>query len=118
MGKEDFGEENIIINELNNSYYKDIMSLNKTNDCHGNYNSTCILIELLPKEKERTKEKEICPSDIKENKNEIIENKDKEKNNEIKEEKNEKKEEEVKKIEEKENENQDAPSAANLTNNS
>ena len=154
VGKEDFGEENIIINELNNSYYKDIMSLNKTNDCHGNYNSTCILVELLPKEKERVIEKEICPSDInenktkgetigetkgetikeeekkkneenkneneikkEENKNEIVENKDKEKNNEIKEEKNEKKEEEVKKIEEKENENQDAPSAANLTNN-
>ena len=47
IGKEDFGEENAIINELNNSYYKDIMSLNKTNDCHGNYNSTCILIQLL-----------------------------------------------------------------------
>ena len=44
VGKEDFGEENVIINELNNSYYKDIMSLNKSNDCHGNYNATYIII--------------------------------------------------------------------------
>ena len=55
IGKEDFGEENIIINKLNNSYYKDIMSLNKTNNCHGNYNSTCILIQILPKRKRKNK---------------------------------------------------------------
>lgn len=47
IGKEDFGEENIIINELNNTYYKDILSLNKNNDCNGDYNTTCILIQLL-----------------------------------------------------------------------
>lgn len=53
VGKEDFGEENTIINELNSTYYKDIMSLNKTNNCNGNYNATCILIQLLKKENEK-----------------------------------------------------------------
>ena len=46
VGKEDFGEENLIISELNNTYYKDILSLNN-NDCNGDYNTTCILIQLL-----------------------------------------------------------------------
>ena len=71
VGKEDFGEENVIINELNNSYYKDIMELNKSSDCHGNYNATCIFIQLLQKET-------IIPKEDKkvneENKNENEEN--------------------------------------------
>ena len=108
VGKEDFGEENVIINELNSTYYKDIMSLNKVNDCHGNYNATCILIQLLQKEKinknpvgndkennpgNDTKKEENLKSnenyniinevnnELKENKNEIIENKDENKTN-------------------------------------
>ena len=105
VGKEDFGEENVIINELNNSYYKDIMSLNKSNDCHGNYNATYILIQLfknkinkpneIPKPEEmnknwETKEEENkIENEIKkeeENKNEIkeekkIENEEENKNN-------------------------------------
>ena len=32
VGKDDFAEENVIINELNNNYYKDIMNINKMND--------------------------------------------------------------------------------------
>jgi serine/threonine protein phosphatase PrpC len=76
IGKEDFGEENAIINELNNSYYKDIMSMNKTNDCHGNYNSTCILIQLL--------KNQIKTPDGNENKEIKIENKENEKNSEEK----------------------------------
>jgi hypothetical protein len=51
VGKEDFGEENQIITELNNTYYKDILSLNKNNDCNGDYNTTCILIQLLKNQK-------------------------------------------------------------------
>ena len=51
VGKEDFGEENAIISELNNTYYKDIFSLNKNNDCNGDYNTTCILIQLLKDKK-------------------------------------------------------------------
>ena len=105
VGKEDFGEENVIINELNNSYYKDIMSLNKSNDCHGNYNATYILIQLfknkinkpneIPKPEEmnkngETKEEENkIENEIKkeeENKNEVeeekkIENEEENKNN-------------------------------------
>ena len=50
VGKEDYGEDNTFINELNSTYYKDIMSLNKANNCNGNYNTTCILIQLLKKE--------------------------------------------------------------------
>ena len=49
VGKEDFGEDNAIVNELNKTYYKDIMSLNNNNNCNGNYNTTCILIQLLQK---------------------------------------------------------------------
>ena len=105
VGKEDFGEENVIINELNNSYYKDIMSLNKSNDCHGNYNATYILIQLfknkinkpneIPKPEETNKngetkeEEKKIENEIKkeeENKNEIkeekkIENEEENKNN-------------------------------------
>ena len=104
VGKEEFGEENAFINELNSTYYKDIMSLNKINDYHGNYNSTCILIQLLQKEK--------LNKSIPENNNEISppneikneenpkgnENKDNEYSNNIKENK-ENKEENKKNIE-------------------
>ena len=41
----------MIITELNNTYYKDILSLNKNNDCNGDYNTTCILIQLLKDKK-------------------------------------------------------------------
>ena len=76
IGKEDFGEENVIINELNSTYYKDIMSMNKTNDCHGNYNSTCLLIQLL--------KNQIKTADGNESKEIKIENKENEKNSEEK----------------------------------
>ena len=53
VGKEDFGEENEIINELKNNYYKDIMDINKNNcySCHDHYNITCILMKLSKKKK-------------------------------------------------------------------
>ena len=53
VGKEDFGEENEIINELKNNYYKDIMDINKNNcySCHEHYNITCILMKLSKKKK-------------------------------------------------------------------
>ena len=77
VGKEDFGEENAIINELNSTYYKDILSLNKINNCNGNYNATYILIQLLKKENEK---ENITPSgdNLQEN------NKEKENKNEVK----------------------------------
>ena len=87
IGKEDFGEENIIINELNNSYYRDIMNINKTYDYCGKYNSTFILIQLLKKEDEEEKDvnKESNPDneekkDKHENKEVIDENKSEIKN--------------------------------------
>ena len=48
IGKEDFGEENEIINELKKNYYKDVMDMNKNNcyNCHDKYNITCILMKL------------------------------------------------------------------------
>ena len=49
VGKEDFGEDNALLNELNKTYYKDITSLNNNNNCNENYNTTCILIQLLQK---------------------------------------------------------------------
>ena len=103
VGKEDFGEENVIINELNNSYYKDIMSLNKSNDCHGNYNATYILIQLfknkinkpneIPKPEEMNKNGETKEE---ENKIENEIKKEEENKNEIKEEKKIENEEENK----------------------
>ena len=53
VGKDDFAEENVIINELNNNYYKDIMNINKMNDpsFNGKSNMTCILIQLLKSKK-------------------------------------------------------------------
>ena len=103
VGKEDFGEENVIINELNNSYYKDIMSLNKSNDCHGNYNATYILIQLfknkinkpneIPKPEETNKNGETKEE---ENKIENEIKKEEENKNEIKEEKKIENEEENK----------------------
>ena len=51
VGKEDFGEENEIINELKKNYYKDIMDLNKNNcySCHDKFNITCILMKISDK---------------------------------------------------------------------
>ena len=74
IGKDDFAEENIIINELNNNYYKDIMNLNKNseNNCHGKYNITCMLIQLFKNKKIEEKKKEE-KLDKKEEKNEIKE---------------------------------------------
>ena len=72
VGKEDFAEENEIINELNNNYYKDIMNLNKKSDNYTDkFNITCILIQLL-KKKKTNDENEIKDD---ENKNIIIEEK-------------------------------------------
>ena len=94
VGKDDFSEENVIINELENNYYKDIMNMNKNNDPSFNsdkLNTTCILIQLFKYKK------------IDEKKNEIKENNDV--NNDKKIEKNEKVEvnkEEIKKSLEKE----------------
>ena len=94
VGKDDFSEENVIINELENNYYKDIMNMNKNNDPSfnsGKLNTTCILIQLFKYKK------------IDEKKNEIKENNDV--NNDKKIEKNEKVEvnkEEIKKSPEKE----------------
>jgi len=94
VGKDDFSEENVIINELENNYYKDIMNMNKNNDPSfnsGKLNTTCILIQLFKYKK------------IDEKKNEIKENNDV--NNDKKIENNEKIEvnkEEIKKSPEKE----------------
>ena len=85
VGKEDFGEENVIITELNNTYYKDILSLNKNNDCNGDYNTTCILIQLL-----KDKKSNITPTLDGDTKNEEkIENENSKKDETNKEDKNE-----------------------------
>ena len=126
VGKEDFGEENVIINELNNSYYKDIMELNKSSDCHGNYNATCIFIQLLQKEtiipeedkkvneenKKENEENNIKIEEIKkeneENINKEEENKKENEENNIKIEENKKENEEKNiKIEETKKENEE-----------
>ena len=101
IGKDDFAEENIIINELNNNYYKDIMNLNKNseNNCHGKYNITCMLIQLFKNKKIEEKKKEE-KLDKKEEKNEIKEDETKKNEEQNIIEENAKKETDVKMIEE------------------
>ena len=130
VGKEDFEEENEIINELKKNYYKDIMDLNKNNcySCHDKYNITCILMKVskekyptikvekktpeekkeINKDKENKKVEEKKEEQENNNKNEIIlEEKKEEIKNEIQENKevnNENKIEEEKVVEKKDEE--------------
>ena len=95
VGKEDFGEENEIINELKKNYYKDIMDMNKNScySCHEKYNITCMLLKVsknkkpiieVKKEEKKEEKKEKKKEEKKEDENkkennEIPENKEKEK---------------------------------------
>ena len=54
LGKNDIDEENILLDELDNEYYKDIIELNKQKIIL-NKNTTCILIKIF-KNKEVKKE--------------------------------------------------------------
>ena len=88
IGKDNIEEENIILNELDEDYYKDITELNKTNNFEGNGNITCILIKLnkdinINKEEniKDEKEKEKKENKLSDNKNE---SKEEEKNKENK----------------------------------
>ena len=51
VGKEDFEEENKLINDLKENKYKGIINLNKDKyyNCHDKYNITCMLIKLSDK---------------------------------------------------------------------
>ena len=116
VGKEDFGEENEIINELKKNYYKDIMEMNKNScySCHEKYNITCMLLKVSKNKKpiiEVKKEKKVeekKEEEKKEEKKEKEEEKKEEKEEEKKEKEEEKKEEkkeEEKKEEKKEDDN-------------
>ena len=83
VGKEDFGEENEIINELKKNYYKDIMEMNKNSchSCHDKYNITCMLLKVSKnkkpiieikkeKKKQQKKDKEKIEEKKQENNNE------------------------------------------------
>ena len=104
VGKEDFGEENEIINELKKNYYKDIMDMNKNScySCHEKYNITCMLLKVsknkMPivevkkeekkEEKKEKKKEEKKEDENKKENNEIPENKEKEKETQEKNEEN------------------------------
>ena len=97
IGKDNIEEENIILNELDEDYYKDITELNKTNNFEGNGNITGILIKLnkdinINKEEniKDEKEKEKKENKLSDNKNE---SKEEEKNEENKDNKDEDKRE-------------------------
>ena len=119
VGKEDFGEENEIINELKKNYYKDIMEMNKNScySCHEKYNITCMLLKVsknkkpiieVKKEKkveEKKEEKEVEKKEEKEAEKKEEEKKEEKKEEEKKEE--EKKEEEKKEEEKKEEKKED-----------
>ena len=88
IGKDNIEEENIILNELDKDYYKDIIELNKKNNVGGNGNITGILIKLnkdinINKEEKEKEKKENKLSDNKK------ESKEEEKREEKKDDKNE-----------------------------
>ena len=93
VGKEDFGEENEIINELKKNYYKDIMEMNKNSchSCHDKYNITCMLLKVSKNKKPIIEIKKEKKSEKKEDKKE---DKKEEKKEEIKVDKKEDKKEE------------------------
>ena len=108
VGKEDFGEENEIINELKKNYYKDIMEMNKNScySCHEKYNITCMLLKVsknkkpiieVKKEKKVEKKKEEKKEEKEEEKKEEEKKEEEKKEDEKKEEKEEEKKEEEKK---------------------
>ena len=82
VGKEDFGEENEIINELKKNYYKDIMEMNKNSchSCHDKYNITCMLLKVSKnkkpiieiKKEKKSEKKDDKKDEIKEEKKEEI----------------------------------------------
>ena len=85
IGKDNIEEENIILNELDKDYYKDIIELNKKNNVGGNGNITGILIKLnkdinINKEEDikEEKEKEKIENKPSDNKNESKEKEDRE----------------------------------------
>ena len=88
VGKEDFEEENEIINELKKNYYRDIMEMNKnsSHNCHDKYNITCIVMKISKnkkpiievKMKEKEKKKEIEKKEVKEEIEKKVENDKKE----------------------------------------
>ena len=87
IGKDDFSEENIIINELNNNYYKDIMNMNKNNDpsFSGKLNTTCVLIQLYKTNKKKEDKKVEDNIIINEDNKEEVKKEDNNNNNQIKE---------------------------------
>ena len=88
VGKEDFGEENEIINELKKNYYKDIMEMNKNSchSCHDKYNITCMLLKVSKNKKPIIEIKKEKKSEKKDDKKD---DKKEDKKDEIKEEKKE-----------------------------
>ena len=87
IGKDNIEEENIILNELDEDYYKDITELNKMNNFEGNGNITGILIKLnkdinINKEEniKDEKEKEKKENKLSDNKNESTEEEKNEEN--------------------------------------
>ena len=93
IGKDNIEEENIILNELDEDYYKDITELNKTNNFEGNGNITGILIKLnkdinINKEEniKDEKEKEKKENKLSDNKNESTEEEKNEENKDNKDE--------------------------------
>ena len=51
FGNNDFQEENIILKELDEDYYRDVIELNETQNKNEHGNVTCILIKILIKRK-------------------------------------------------------------------
>jgi len=113
IGKEDCAEEKEIIKQLDEKYFTDIMNINKTYDCNGDYNSTCILIQLLkyqaPEKKQNEniiKNEENAKKVREEKEGNIILEKNKEEEKKDKNEENKIENEKIEKNEEIKNENE------------
>jgi hypothetical protein len=108
IGKEDCAEEKEIIKQLDEKYFTDVMNINKTYDCNRDYNSTCILIQLLKYQAPENKKNENV---IKNEENAKKVREEKKKENIIVE--INKDEQEINKIEENKNENENKEKVKN-----
>ena len=111
FGNNDFQEENIILKELDEDYYRDVIGLNETQDINGHGNVTCILIKINKDKNEIQEENKIKEKSKEENDNKPSEDKsdsqniDKKKENENNPDKNVN---EIKENEKKEEDKKDA----------
>ena len=75
FGNDGLQEENIILRELDDDYYKDVLELNENQYIHEDGNFTCILIKINKDKNDIQEENKIKENDKEENNNKLSEDK-------------------------------------------